>query len=190
MSYNVIFTDELYHHGIKGQKWGIRRFRNDDGSLTAAGKARYDVKEARKKRNKAIRVERKYGLKVIGPGRYKKFKDLHEQTDKARTEYWNKKADYTDLKSEKATKKMYSKAYRRASEVRKMRSVHNSMVQKKGEQYAKKIERTERAKSAAKFVAAVGVTAYTVHRVNKVLDWIGQYDASLPRLEGRMKVIN
>lgn len=32
--------DELYHHGIKGQKWGIRRYQNEDGSLTAAGKKR------------------------------------------------------------------------------------------------------------------------------------------------------
>ena len=30
--------DELYHHGIKGQKWGVRRYQNKDGSLTAAGK--------------------------------------------------------------------------------------------------------------------------------------------------------
>lgn len=32
--------DVLYHHGIKGQKWGIRRFQNKDGSLTAAGRKR------------------------------------------------------------------------------------------------------------------------------------------------------
>ncbi len=32
---------ELYHHGIKGQKWGVRRFQNADGSLTSAGKQRY-----------------------------------------------------------------------------------------------------------------------------------------------------
>lgn len=31
----------LAHHGIKGMKWGVRRFRNEDGSLTAAGKNRY-----------------------------------------------------------------------------------------------------------------------------------------------------
>lgn len=32
---------ELYHHGIKGQRWGIRRFQNEDGSLTSAGERRY-----------------------------------------------------------------------------------------------------------------------------------------------------
>lgn len=32
---------ELYHHGIKGQKWGVRRYQNKDGRLTAAGKKRY-----------------------------------------------------------------------------------------------------------------------------------------------------
>lgn len=36
---------ELYHHGIKGQKWGIRRFQKKDGSLTAAGKKRYSAEE-------------------------------------------------------------------------------------------------------------------------------------------------
>ena len=34
-------SDYLMHHGIKGQKWGIRRFQNPDGSYTAAGKERY-----------------------------------------------------------------------------------------------------------------------------------------------------
>lgn len=32
----------LIHHGIKGQKWGVRRYQNEDGSLTAAGRKQYD----------------------------------------------------------------------------------------------------------------------------------------------------
>lgn len=32
---------ELVHHGIKGMKWGVRRFQNEDGSLTNAGRTRY-----------------------------------------------------------------------------------------------------------------------------------------------------
>lgn len=31
----------LVHHGIKGQKWGVRRYQNEDGSLTAEGRKRY-----------------------------------------------------------------------------------------------------------------------------------------------------
>ena len=33
-------SDVLYHHGILGQKWGIRRFQNSDGTYTEAGKKR------------------------------------------------------------------------------------------------------------------------------------------------------
>lgn len=40
MSYYVV-SNELYHHGILGQKWGVRRYQNPDGSLTAAGRKRY-----------------------------------------------------------------------------------------------------------------------------------------------------
>ena len=37
----MIKLNNLQHHGIKGQKWGVRRFQNEDGSLTNAGKKRY-----------------------------------------------------------------------------------------------------------------------------------------------------
>jgi tetrahydrodipicolinate N-succinyltransferase len=40
MSYNYS-PEYLEHHGIKGQKWGIRRFQNKDGTRTSAGKRRY-----------------------------------------------------------------------------------------------------------------------------------------------------
>jgi hypothetical protein len=33
--------NEFYHHGIKGQKWGVRRYQYADGSLTPQGKKRY-----------------------------------------------------------------------------------------------------------------------------------------------------
>lgn len=39
--YDFLEFRELYHHGIKGQRWGVRRFQNADGSLKAAGKKRY-----------------------------------------------------------------------------------------------------------------------------------------------------
>ena len=38
-----IRDDEMYHHGVKVQRWGLRRFQNEDGSLTDAGRNRYGI---------------------------------------------------------------------------------------------------------------------------------------------------
>lgn len=45
MSYWIVNNDELYHHGVKGQKWGVRRYQNPDGTLTEEGKKRYGTVE-------------------------------------------------------------------------------------------------------------------------------------------------
>ncbi len=46
MEDNEVMNDELQHHGTKGMKWGIRRWQNKDGSLTPAGKKRYDKQDS------------------------------------------------------------------------------------------------------------------------------------------------
>ena len=54
MNYKIVQPDELYHHGVKGQKWGVRRYQNPDGSLTDKGKKHYEA-DARKQAKKQAR---------------------------------------------------------------------------------------------------------------------------------------
>lgn len=59
----ILYNGELYHHGIKGQKWGVRRYQKEDGSLTPAGKERYnsDSENPVKKKSKHYaRLEQRY----------------------------------------------------------------------------------------------------------------------------------
>lgn len=54
MSYNYS-PEYLEHHGIKGQKWGIRRFQNKDGTRTSAGKRRYSEDYTKAHSRKSIK---------------------------------------------------------------------------------------------------------------------------------------
>ena len=46
--------NELYHYGVSGQKWGVRRYQNGDGSYTSEGKKRYKKSSSSKSKKKAI----------------------------------------------------------------------------------------------------------------------------------------
>ena len=49
-----MMENELMHWGIKGMKWGVRRYQNKDGSLTPAGRKRYDQEMAKLKEEEKI----------------------------------------------------------------------------------------------------------------------------------------
>lgn len=89
----------LYHHGIKGQKWGIRRFQNTDGSLTPAGRKRYaDNLSESKSRYKTAKKEysrayNKYSF-VPTPKNYQKLVDSAENVKSTKSDYKMAKLDY------------------------------------------------------------------------------------------------
>ena len=59
----MYYNDQIWHWGVKGMKWGVRRYQNADGSLTDAGKRRYEsdaIANAKKKKDNRLPEE---GLK-------------------------------------------------------------------------------------------------------------------------------
>ncbi len=57
--------NELRHHGVKGQKWGVRRYQNADGSLTSAGRKRYGSGEKGSDKSEADGQKKAQTKKII-----------------------------------------------------------------------------------------------------------------------------
>lgn len=57
---------ELYHHGILGQKWGVRRFQNADGTLTDQGKRRYEKFDSKSYKEELNKQAESRGMSKIG----------------------------------------------------------------------------------------------------------------------------
>lgn len=114
MSNYVIFVDTagspyISHSGIKGQKWGVRRFQNEDGTLTNAGKERYRVpretiRTAKKDAKEYARAKMYYGE---GAGNRRK---LIKATVNARSKDPVYKAEFEKALAEQDMAKHASKA--------------------------------------------------------------------------------
>ena len=102
----------LAHHGIKGQKWGVRQYQNTDGSLTAEGRKRYGVgpergskealKQKLKEQKKAYKEERKAAKKAQSE------EEKHDATMKYLRDHPTKLYKYRNQISEADAKKLVS----------------------------------------------------------------------------------
>lgn len=83
--------NELYHHGILGQKWGVRRYQYEDGSLTPEGKKRYYKNGYDEKGGYTTAGERWHSKEVRSKAKdyTKQLKKLNRNSDTLALMYWN-----------------------------------------------------------------------------------------------------
>ena len=104
MSYTVNGKDfELQHHGVKGMKWGVRRYQNKDGSLTAKGKKRYGLDESGNLVKKSSTTKTLERLARSGDKNEKLQRSLYERTGddyhKRSAEAWRRESDDNDRRA-------------------------------------------------------------------------------------------
>lgn len=156
--WTYIHTDELYHHGIKGMKWGVRRFQKKDGSLTSAGRKRYDetkaaMKSAKKEYNKSFDKAYNRSIAALSP-----IKKHRQANDERWDDAANKAVEYRKAK----------KAYKAAKEARN-RDIDNARreIDKKSTTFDKLMFSDGTRRVAAKYVADNNMTVDAAYKKAK-----------------------
>lgn len=112
--------EELAHYGVKGMHWGERRWQNEDGSLTEAGRSHYgrSIKKIQKLENRA-NILKKKAVK-----NKKKAADYEFRSLKAWTEKGARKLYY---KSKKQTRKAARKEWRATKKIEKGKKIYTNL---------------------------------------------------------------
>lgn len=91
------YKEELYHYGIQGQKWGIRRFQNEDGTLTEKGIARYSRKGVIKRELNATQEHIAENKRSKMMAEYRKDKALSKGEKENAKRFEQQVKDYDNL---------------------------------------------------------------------------------------------
>lgn len=167
---------ELYHFGVKGMRWGVRRYQNKDGSLTPAGKKRYSddpdrqgVDTAKINLRAAKRAANKAGNRynvVSTKENWRRYEDSLDDMRNARVDYNKAKLKY-DTKQEVSRIRENDIAFKKKSKHRlRLEEQYQKMGMSAEEAQAAANNRirTEKVLAASAAVTVAACATYVAHR--------------------------
>lgn len=122
---NIVCANDLSHHGIIGQRWGVRRYQNPDGTLTAEGRIRYGSGKEQKKLYNRI----KSGYSKYGP-----FKMMSKLANEPQVKHASKELSSAAIK----TRRAFEKQSKEIDNFYNNKNLHNKYIDKAVEVFMKK----------------------------------------------------
>lgn len=191
-------TDELYHHGVPGQRWGFRRYQNPDGTLTPAGRRRANklAEKYAKVTGKKLIVKKK-SVQGNEKPKPKTISEMSDQEIQAKINRMRLEDTYASMIASRAPKEKVSRGKKFVSNLKRNvitpaltdagRTLLGNLIKKKGNDLIYGNNKSDPAKEYEKKVKKLELQSREWKAKNNIQRNKKQYEDAIKKTESILK---